>query len=277
MDGFRTPSFAGSACQTPTSRYGIQTDVEIDPRQSPIASGRKHTLKTIAKTSLLIYLDSMQHPPFAYPPPIETQWSTSGYLPSSAVPEASPSSAGYWRPSPTASNSAYGSESTVSGGQTPSTISSASNLHYGRPGEPQTWAQPNVAPPTRSMSYGNIEGLPQQYPNSGLGIQQHNYPRRTSPYPYPIDTNQSSMHATSLGSSTAAPLSAPILPNQQVQYPQVWNQYSVPSPAHDIQGRSMSAQWYNEPGRLDRVQEENAVQPPVLYSQNSMPQYYPES
>jgi hypothetical protein len=127
------------------------------------------------------------------------------------------------------------------------------------------------------MSYGNLEGLPQQYSNPALGVQQHDYSRRISPYPFPIDTDQSSMHPASLDSATAAPLSAPILPNQQVPYQQMWNQYNVPTPAHDIQGRSMSAPWYNERGRLDRVQEEHAVQPPVLYSQNNIPQFYSQS
>lgn len=216
----------------------------------------------------------MQHPPYPYPPPIDTQWATPGFLPPSSVADTSPSTSEYWRPSPSAPSSAYESETNASGGQTPTTISSASHMGYGRPTDSHNWAQPGVAPPTRSMSYGNIEGLPQQYVNHGLGIQ-NDYPRRASPYTYPIsNTTPSSLHASTLGSTAAAPLSAPILPNQQYGYPPAWNQYGgVPSPAHDAQGRSMSAQWYNDPGRLDRVQEEHSNGPPVLYSQQ-LPQHY---
>jgi hypothetical protein len=125
------------------------------------------------------------------------------------------------------------------------------------------------------MSYGNIEGIPQQYPGHGLGIQ-HDYPRRTSPYPYPttIDTNPSIAHATTLGSSSSAPLSAPIVPNHSY-YPPTWNSYDnmphhgTPMP---MPGRSMSAQWYAEPGHLDRVQEE--ATPPLAYNHQGLPQFY---
>lgn len=234
-------------------------------------------MSTYACCSLTVSAQA-QHPPYSYPPPIETQWPTPGFLPSSTVAETSPSSSGYWRPSPSTTNSVYGSESNVSGGQTPATMSSVSNMSYGGLPESHSWAQPNFPPPTRSMSYGNIEGLPQHYPSSGLGIQQPDYPRRTSPYPYPttIDTSQPTLHSTTtLASASAAPLSAPILPNHQYGYPQAWNPYGGGHPAgHDMpmQGRSMSAQWYNEPGQLDQVQEESG--PPVTYSQHGMQQYY---
>jgi hypothetical protein len=217
----------------------------------------------------------VQHPPYAYPPTIETQWPTPGFLPSSTVAETSPSSAGYWRPSPSTANSAYGSESNVSGGHTPATMSSTSNMSYGGHPDNHQWSQPNMPPPTRSMSYGHIEGLPQQFSNTGLGIQQQEYPRRTSPYPYPstIDTNPATLHSTSLGSSTAAPLSAPIVPNHQYNYPPAWSPYGVQNgPDMPMPGRSMSAQWYNESGHLDQVQEEGA--PPVTYGHHPMQQFY---
>ena len=125
------------------------------------------------------------------------------------------------------------------------------------------------------MSYGNIEGIPQQYPGQGLGIQ-HDYPRRTSPYPYPttIDTNSSTVHATTLGGTTSAPLSAPIVPNHSY-YPPTWTSYdALPNhgPPMPSSGRSMSAQWYAEPGHLDRVQEE--ATPPLAYTQGSLSQFY---
>ena len=192
--------------------------------------------------------------------------------------ESPSSSTGYWRQSPSTANSVYGSESNVSGGQTPATLSTNSTLSYGH--QDSNWGQqapfqPPFQPPTRSMSYGNIEGVPQPYPGQGLGIQ-HDYSRRTSPYPYPtsIDTNQPTLHTTTLGSSTSAPLSAPIVPSH-AYYPPTWNSYDpgsnqgTPIP---MTGRSMSAQWYAEPGHLDRVQEEGV--PPLAYNQQGMPQFF---
>lgn len=218
---------------------------------------------------------AVQHAAYPYPPPIETQWPpTTSYLPSSTIAESPNSNAGYWRQSPSTANSVYGSESGVSGVHTPATISTSSTMSYGHP-EGHAWSQqpPFQPPPTRSMSYGNIEGLPQQYHGQGLGIQQ-DFGRRTSPYPYPtsIDTNQPTMHTTTMGGSTSGPLSAPVLQSHQF-YPPAWNSYeqNQMSPMH-IPGRSMSAQWYAEPGHLDQVQEEGA--PPMAFTQHGVPQYY---
>jgi hypothetical protein len=221
----------------------------------------------------------VQHaPPYPYPHPIETQWPpTTGYLPSSSVVESSPSSSTYWRPSPSTANSAYGSESNMSGAHTPAAMSATSNLSYGSHHEGPGWGPPPLQPPTRSMSYGNIEGLPPHYPAQGLGIQPHEYSRRTSPYPYPssLDTNPSTLRTAPQGSSAAAPLSAPILSNQQYTYPPTWNPYGgMPNPAHEMHmpSRSMSGQWYPEQGQLDQVQEEGG--PPMTYSHHQVPQYY---
>jgi hypothetical protein len=154
-------------------------------------------------------------------------------------------------------------------------MSSASNMSYGGPHEPSGWASTGMPPPTRSMSYGNIEGLPQHYANHGLGIHHPEHPRRTSPYPYPttIDTNHSSIPITTLGSTTPAPLSAPVIPNQQYGYSQPWNHPIGGLPhQHDAPGRSMSAQWYGEPGHLHQVQEESSS--PTSYAHHGMQQYY---
>ncbi|KAF2465878.1 uncharacterized protein BDR25DRAFT_80582 [Lindgomyces ingoldianus] len=259
IEEFRPP-FATVTTKTPTPRYGLQPDVDVAPSQVPHSSAIP-----------------MPHPPYTYPQQIETQWSTPGFLPSSSVTESSPSSSGYWRPSPSAANSTYGSETNMSGGQTPATMSTTSNMSYGGQHDNHSWAQPNLQPPTRSMSYGNIEGIPNQYPGSGLGIQQHDYPRRTSPYPYPttIDTNTAIMHTTTLGDSSSAPLSAPILPNHQYSYPQTWTPYGGlqnPTPDMPLPSRSMSAQWYGEPGHLDQVQEEGG--PSMAYGHHNMQQFY---
>jgi hypothetical protein len=208
----------------------------------------------------------VQHAPYPYPHPIETQWPPSNsFLPSSTLAE-SPS----WRHSPSTVNSAYGSESNVSGGHTPAALSTSSTISYGH--QDGHWAQQHTfQPPARSMSYGNIEGVPHQYPGQGLSIQ-HDYPRRTSPYPYPttIDTSSSTVNTTTLGGSTSAPLSAP-----HSYYPPAWPSYdSLPShgPPISSTGRSMSAQWYAEPGHLDRVQEEGTS--PMAYNHSGLPQFY---
>lgn len=218
------------------------------------------------------YLATVQHASYPYPPPIETHWPpTTSYLPSSTIAESPNSNAGYWRQSPSTANSVYGSESGVSGVHTPAT---SSTMSYGHP-ESHTWGQqPGFQPPpTRSMSYGNIEGLPQQYPGQGLGIQQ-DFGRRTSSYPYPttIDTSQPPSHPATMGGSTSGPLSAPVLQSHQF-YPPAWNSYehNQMSPMQ-APGRSMSGQWYAEPGHLDQVQEEGG--PPIAYSQHGVPQYY---
>ncbi|KAG9185758.1 hypothetical protein G6011_07089 [Alternaria panax] len=237
MGDFRTP-FSGPASNRPPPSFGYNGEHENDSHHASVASGLP-----------------VQQPPYPYPPPIETQWPpANAFLPSSTVAE-SPS----WRNSPSTVNSTYGSESNVSGGHTPAAMSQ----------------QPPFQPPTRSMSYGNIEGLPQQYSGQGLGIQHENY-RRTSPYPYPtsIDTNPSTIHATSVGGSTSAPLSAPVVPNFSY-YPAPWSSYDAISnhgPPIPSSGRSMSAQWYAEPGHLGRVQEE--VTPPMVYHHQGIPQFY---
>ncbi|KAF2036072.1 hypothetical protein EK21DRAFT_52410 [Setomelanomma holmii] len=244
------------------ANYGFQGDPELDQQQGP-PHGRM----------------PVQQASYPYPHPIDTHWAPpANYLPSSTVAESPSSSTSYWRQSPSTANSAYGSESNVSGGHTPAAMSTSSTMSYGHP-DGHSWSgQPPFQPPTRSMSYGNIEGLqPQQYPGQGLGIQHHDFPRRTSPYPYPttIDTNSSAVHATTVGGSADAPLSAPLASNHPFYPPTSWNSYEgvqnqgVPMP---VPGRSMSVQWYAEPGHLDRVQEEGG--PPMTYSQHGMPQYF---
>jgi hypothetical protein len=220
---------------------------------------------------------SVQQASFPYPHPIDTQWPPSTtFLPSSTIAESPSSSTSYWRQSPSTANSTYGSESNVSGGHTPATMSTSSTMSYGHPDSHSWGQQPPFQPPARSMSYGNIEGLSQPYPGSGLGIQHHEFPRRTSPYPYPtsIDTNPATLHATTVGGSSAAPLSAPIVPNHFYP-PPAWNSYEGvhgQGPPMHMAGRSMSVQWYGEPGHLDRVQEEGASS--AAYSQHGLQQYY---
>lgn len=217
-----------------------------------------------------------QQSSYPYPHPIDTQWPpATTFLPSSTIAESPSSSTSYWRQSPSTANSAYGSESNVSGGHTPAAMSTSSTMSYGHTDHHPWSAQSQFQPPARSMSYGNIEGLSQPYPGQGLGIQHPDFARRNSPYPYPtsIDTTSAAIHATTMGGSTSAPLSAPIVPNQY--YPPTWNTYEgvqSQGPPMQLPGRSMSVQWYSEPGHLDRVQEEGA--PPVGYNPQTMQQFY---
>ncbi|KAJ8112492.1 hypothetical protein OPT61_g5152 [Boeremia exigua] len=255
MGDFHAP-YQGGPAAAPNAPYGYPGDTDVDPHHTPTSNG------------------AVQHAAYPYPPPIETQWPpATNYLPSSTVAESPNSNAGYWRQSPSTANSVYGSESGVSGVRTPATMSTSSTMSYGHP-ESHAWGQHSFQqPPTRSMSYGNIEGMSQQYASHGLGIQQ-DFGRRTSPYPYPttIDTSQPTLHTTTIGGSTSGPLSAPVLQSHQF-YPPAWNSYehNQVSPMQ-MPGRSMSAQWYAEPGHLDQVQEESG--PPMAYSQHGVPQYY---
>lgn len=255
---FRPPYHSASAA-APNSNYPFQGESDIETTQGS-ASSRM----------------SVQHPSYPYPHPIDTQWPpATTFLPSSTVAESPSSSTSYWRQSPSTANSTYGSESNVSGGHTPAAMSTSSTMSYGH-SENHPWApQPSFQPPARSMSYGNIEGLSHPYSGQGLGIQHHDFSRRTSPYPYPttIDTSAATTHATTVGSSTVAPLSAPIVTNQY--YPPAWNSYDGgqnQGPPMQMPGRSMSVQWYSEQGQLGRVQEEGA--PPVSFTPQGMQQYY---
>ncbi|KAF2131070.1 hypothetical protein P153DRAFT_210412 [Dothidotthia symphoricarpi CBS 119687] len=256
---FRTP-FSGTQTMAHNLGYGFQSESEADIHQAPLQS-RIHVPQAA----------------FPYPHPIETQWPpTTSFLPSSAIAESPSSSTSHWRQSPSTANSAYGSESNVSGGHTPAAMSTSSTMSFGHQDNHAWGQQPPFQPPARSMSYGNIEGIPQQYPGQGLGILQHDYTRRNSPYPYAvsIDTNTSIINASTLAGSTSAPLSAPVIPNTQF-YPPAWNSYEGiqnQGPPMQLPGRSMSAQWYGEPGQLGRVQEEGV--PSMAYNQHGMQQYY---
>ena len=185
------------------------------------------------------------------------------------MPELSPSSSPFWGPSPSTVNSTYGSDSNVSGGHTPAAMSTTSNLSFGSHHDGPNWGQQNLQQPTRSMSYGNIEG----YASQVVGLESHNFPRRASPYSYPttLDTTPATLRSNSVGNGAPAPLSAPIVPNQQYPYPPAWAPYGgMQPPAQEMHlpGRSMSAQWYGEPGQLDQVQEEGAT-----YGHPTMPQF----
>lgn len=233
-----------------------------------------------ASIHMLTHLVPVQQSSYPYPHPIETQWPpAASFLPSSTIAESPSSSTGHWRQSPSTANSAYGSESNVSGGHTPAAMSTSSTMSYGHPDSHSWGGQPPFQPPTRSMSYGgHIEPSSQSYSNQGLGIQHHDFPRRSSPYPYPssIDTNPSTVHATTVGGSSSGPFSAPIVPNHSFYPPTpTWNYEGVQNQAPQMQapGRSMSMQWsYAEPGHLDRVQEETG--PPIGYNQHGIQQFY---
>ncbi|OCL11864.1 hypothetical protein AOQ84DRAFT_286339 [Glonium stellatum] len=236
------------------ARFGMQSELEVDPSHTP------HTNKLTS-----------QHPPFAYAHQIENQWASSGFLPQSSVAEEPASAvAGYWRPSPSAAPSAYGNDSNLSGGQTPVTMSSTSNMSYGAHHDGQGWVQP-----TRSMSYGNIEGLPQQFPGQHLGTQ-HDYRGRNSPYHYPpsIETSAGPMHASGASESSSGPLSAPIVTQalHNYSYPPAWNPYVMHGQTSDVssQGRSVTGPWYAEPTALGQVEEETV--PPMQYQ--GLPNYY---
>ncbi|KAF1966283.1 hypothetical protein BU23DRAFT_487235 [Bimuria novae-zelandiae CBS 107.79] len=255
LEEFRPP-FPGTVSANSVPRYEVPSESDSDPHHITPSSGMP-----------------VQQPTYGYPHPIDTQWPPStGFLPSSAVSESPSSSTGYWRASPTTANSAFGSESNVSGIHTPATMSTSSTMSYGSHQDNQNWGAQNFQPPSRSMSYGNIEGLPQQFQNQSLGIQPHEY-RRTAPYQYPttIDTSSAAIHSTTLGPHTSAPLSAPIVTGNPYHYPPPWNTYAAgQNSGHEgpLQSRPIGGQWYPEPGQLSQVQEEGA--PPTTYAHHGL-------
>ncbi|KAL5370842.1 hypothetical protein PMIN04_009566 [Paraphaeosphaeria minitans] len=247
VDEFRAP-FPGTLSTNSVSRYEVPSESDTDAHHITPTSGMP-----------------VQQPGYGYPQPIDTQWAPStAFLPSSSVSESPSSSTGYWRPSPTTASTVFGSESNVSGVQTPATLQNHQEHH--------DWAPQNFQPPSRSMSYGNIEGLPQHFQNQPLGVPSHEY-RRPAPYPFPttLDTSATAIHSTTLGPHSSAPLSAPILSGNPYHYPPPWNPYhggQNARPEGAVQSRTMGGHWYTEPGHLGQVQEEGA--PPMTYSHHAM-------
>lgn len=254
--------------------YEVPSESESESHQITPTSGSEYTDCGFLSSKSLTVTVPVQQPSFGYPPPIETQWPpTTGFLPSSAVSESPSSSVGYWRPSPSTATSGYGSD--VSGVHTPATMSTSSTMSFSNAQDNSNWAPPNFQPPTRSMSYGNIEGLPQHFQNHSLGTPTHEF-RRTGPYTYPttLDTSSSIINPTTLGSNTSAPLSAPIVSGNPYNHPSAWNPYGGgPNPVLEghLPGRSIGGQWYTEPSHLGQVQEEGAQ--PMTFSHHGVPQY----
>ncbi|KAF2199657.1 hypothetical protein GQ43DRAFT_450107 [Delitschia confertaspora ATCC 74209] len=245
------PPLSGVPSNAPVSNFGIHPELDVDPSHAPHAA------------------DLSQPSSYSYGHPIEAQWTTPAFLTSPSLAENSPSSSGHWRPSPSTATSNYGSESTMSGAQTPATMSSASNVPYH---DSHSWNQPAMQPPTRSMSYGNIEGL-HQYPNHSGNMHHQEYRNRAPSYHYPacIDTS-ASMQTAAHGDSGAPPLSAPILASQPYNYQSTWHPYAMQGPDMPTQNQSTSTQWYTEPTPLDQVQEEGV--PPALYNHGQIQAYY---
>lgn len=236
------------------ARFGVQSELEIDPTQASHTDGG----------------GPLQHPTFTYAHQIDSQWAPPSYFPQSSAAEDSPSGGYHWKASPSTAPSTYGSDSNMSGGQTPATMSTTSNMSYGPHHDGQGWA-----PPTRSMSYGNIEGLSQHFPNQHLATQ-HDYRGRSSPYSYPsqIET-PGPMHGTSHPES-AGPLSAPIVhstPNYGYP-PAAWNPYAMHGTSNEIpgqQGRSMTGHYFTEPTALGQVEEETV---PPMQQYHGLPHFY---
>ncbi|KAF2499715.1 hypothetical protein BU16DRAFT_280725 [Lophium mytilinum] len=212
---------------------------------------------------------------FPYSHQMDNQWPPPGFVPPSSVPDETPSSASYWRASPSTAPSTYGSDSNMSGGQTPATMSTTSNMSYGAPHDAQGWAQPVSVQPARSVSYGHIEGVPPQFHNPHL-VSQQDYRGRASPYNYPPSIDTSAGHAQGTHADTTAPLSAPLLAHTTHNYgysPQNWSPYTLHSSGHDYSphGRPMGGPWYAEPSHLGHVEEEAG--PPMQYA-NQPPTFY---
>ena len=274
-DEFR--QFVAVGGTPPFAAFHMQHDLELDPTQVPHSTARMLLTCASVYPSLTLAKVALQQPPYGYPPPPgDPAWPASGFVPpAGSLADVSPSSTtGYWRPSPPTAPSPYGSD-TVSGRQTPARMSAASTLSYASHQD----GTPHWVPPTRSMSYGIVEGMPphafpgapQPAPAPPHQPQSHQqggvFPAHTVTYPYPaaIDTaSVSAAHANRSPVGSTGVLSAPVSANAAVHYGYPWNgPYAmtgppVAPPEVPLPTRTLgSNQWFAEPTQLVKVDEES--------------------
>lgn len=172
MGGLCTQFYTSASSGQPPS-FGNRGDDESD-----VSATDDRTLDAASTLQLLRNTFTAKPPPNFYPPPIGTR------LPSkdSVLPAFPAGESPTCRNPPSTANSAYGSESNGADGQhTPAKKRTSSTESYNHQ-DAQWCYQLSLEPPSRSMSYDNIEGLPQQCPGLGLEIQHAEY-QKTSPYP----------------------------------------------------------------------------------------------
>lgn len=130
--------------------------------------------------------------------------------------------------------------------------------------------------PTRSMSFGQVDELPVNYPNHYHHPSAADFRRRVSSDVYgppSLDTSNTSSSA-SISEPQSAPVSgpAPAQARAQFGFPPGWNAFSGPHAGGVVgKGTEGIGGWYSEPSPLAKVQEEDAVssmsgEPAVFYS-----------
>jgi hypothetical protein len=131
--------------------------------------------------------------------------------------------------------------------------------------------EPTWPIPTRSMSFGHLDDLSQQYSNNYHPQYQFDARRRASEmHPPSLHTSANSSNA-SMSDAPGPPMSAPLTSSGMHQYsiPPAWTSHPAQSPVIKIPD---FGGWYaSETGQLAKVQEEEigphfAGEPPMLYS-----------
>ncbi|KAF2839755.1 hypothetical protein M501DRAFT_932757 [Patellaria atrata CBS 101060] len=219
---------------------------------------------------------SLHHSIYPFPAPLDHQsWAQAQLNHPTSAPRESPenmSPTGYWSPNQPVTSHSFSNMSKQAVIQPASALNANQIFSFAHPGEAHGWM-----PPTRSMSYGQVEGLSHSYP------MHHPNPElvRSRPSPFPhtpaLDTSSSSVTTlASLGQPSGA-LSAPAGASviSPYDYQSGWVPYGGQSQSSHIPTQSpmsFGSQWYPDPSQqLEKVDEEQLSSVPYHYYQDPHP------
>ncbi|TKA65869.1 hypothetical protein B0A49_10357 [Cryomyces minteri] len=159
-------------------------------------------------------------------------------------------SSSYWRlhepPAPT-EYTPYSRAPTV---PSQHTMSAGQHYAYDSSREDRGWAVP-----TRSMSYGNIEGLPNSYSPYHLSAQRdHQRPSPALGCPPSIGTSSTSPNVPLGAGPTSGGTGSQALPH--FEFGPSWSPYTLRSRVSAAPLSGYEASWYGEPAALGQVDEE---------------------
>jgi hypothetical protein len=122
--------------------------------------------------------------------------------------------------------------------------------------------------PSRSMSFGNVEGLSQSYSNHYPFRPDYKSSSTSGVYPHPIITSHASSVATMSAPSSA--ISEPKSMHTGYGAPPTWNAGYMGNNIGDMPRKSSQSfpTWYGEPGHLAQVDEEappHHFEEPMIY------------
>lgn len=209
---------------------------------------------------------------YDYPTFHSPEWHASGFPPSqgqlsSSQPEGvSP----FWSPSHPVVSTVYQNSPTAAAGQVPPTPFESPGFPYNQSQNQASWGQ------SRSLSYGHIEGIQQQYggyhplSSHSSQIQSPAFP----PYAHQLPSNHPPAAATEASPSA---ISTPTTTQQLPSYPSyqqaAWT-YPQPAPlpsTHEPNSETYPhSNWYNERSPLPKPNE----QKPIPAPQYAHPQAY---